>query len=95
MRVSPPQVVAVFAILICLVSSTINFAYHGRVLDQIRFIDQTIKKRIAMSVTTEWTSGGKTRSWTTTGKDGESAADVAKRHKEELEAAYEEFPPDK
>ncbi len=80
------------AVVLCLV-------LLGHVALRIASIEGRIGQALAeahlvTTLTSEWTSGGIKRTLTTTREAGESAADFANRHKEEVEAALEVFPKD-
>lgn len=58
-------------------------------------IKATLERSYAMTtITSTWTSGGVPKSLTTTRREGESAEDFARRHKEELDAMLLIFPKD-
>lgn len=80
-----------FLVLLTVSTAGINLTYHKAVIEKI---ERQERRRM---MTTEWTSGGKKRTWTSTLQEhdpDEEFGDFLDRHERELVLAMAKYPED-
>jgi ABC-type transport system involved in cytochrome bd biosynthesis fused ATPase/permease subunit len=86
---------AVTTLLLLMVLGLLGYA-SAEMSEVSRSVAEALRSRSMDNevLTSEWTSGGIKKTYTTTQEAGESQADHAKRHSKGLAAALVEFPKD-
>jgi len=86
----------VSALLLCLVTSVLNYSYHQRVLERVDLMQVIRTEEIGpmTQLTSSWISGGVKREVVTTKGPDETDEEHARRHKRAFEKALLVFPED-
>lgn len=80
-------------LLLSISGTYINWVHHLRVMNRIDVVQKGVLRTMT-SKTSKWNSGGTEHHVTTYRQEGESLEKFCARHRAELEAMQEEFPPD-
>lgn len=89
------RTITTLAVVSCLSTSILCVVYHQRALDRLSKIEARLEQQGQQRmVASTWTSGGVSRTVTSTRAADETFDQLLKRHKAEVAAAMVEFPKD-